>query len=56
MALCNNVFYKEEQGKSIFNASSPDEIAMVEFFEEVGFEFKIRDDQCISFKNPIGDL
>jgi len=54
MAICNNVYFKKESGKSVFNASSPDEISMVKYFEEVGFKFEIRDDSQIVFSNPAG--
>jgi phospholipid-translocating ATPase len=41
------------EGKKCFNASSPDEIAMVEYFEEIGFSFTERDENYIKFYDPI---
>lgn len=40
-----------ENGKRVFNASSPDEIAMVEYFEELNFEIIERNEHRIRFKD-----
>ena len=54
LVICNNVSMKMNEGKSFFDASSPDEIAMVEFFEELGFKILERNDSKIIFKTPTG--
>lgn len=52
LVICNNVTFKrDEEGNSLFDASSPDEIAMVEYFEEIGFSITQRDDKYIKFKD-----
>ena len=56
LAICNNVrVIKKEDGKS-FNASSPDEIAMVEFFEEMNYDLIERDEKIIKFSDPNGKI
>lgn len=52
LVLCNNVNMKISEGKKYFDASSPDEIAMVEYFEELGFEILHRDESYIKFLDP----
>ena len=47
--ICNNVSLKVNEGERFFDASSPDEIAMVEFFEETGFKITERNDSRIVF-------
>lgn len=49
LVICNNVNMKISDGKKYFDASSPDEIAMVEYFEELGFEIINRDDKYVKF-------
>ena len=52
LVICNNVTFKrDDEGKSLFDASSPDEIAMVEYFEQIGFTITQRDDKYIKFKD-----
>ena len=43
-----------ENNKRVFNASSPDEIAMVEYFEELDFEIIERNEHRIRFKDKLG--
>ena len=54
LVICNNVNMKVNEGKKYFDASSPDEIAMVEYFENIGFEILVRDDENIRFKDING--
>lgn len=56
LAICNNVRVINQEGKKSFNASSPDEIAMVEFFEEMKFDLIERDEKVIKFSDPSGDI
>ncbi len=52
LAICNNVRVEDIDGEKTFNASSPDEIAMVEYFEELGYRFVERDETRIKFYDP----
>lgn len=52
LVICNNVNMKIVDGTKYFDASSPDEIAMVEYFEELGFEILNRDESFIKFLDP----
>lgn len=54
LAVCNNVNMRVNEGEKFFDASSPDEIAMVEYFEEIGFEILERNDEIVRFKTPDG--
>lgn len=54
LAICNNVNMRVNEGKKYFDASSPDEIAMVEYFESIGFEILVRDDENIVFRDMNG--
>ena len=56
LTICNNVRFEKKDNKSVFNASSPDEIAMVEFFEELGFKFWVRNDEMIEFIDNKGKI
>lgn len=50
LGICNSVLIrKNKEGNSEFDASSPDEIAIVKYFEEIGYSFEIRDDNRIRF-------
>jgi phospholipid-translocating ATPase len=42
LVLCNNVTPVEDEGQRILQASSPDEIALVKFAEELGFLMRHR--------------
>lgn len=44
-----------ENDKRVFNASSPDEIAMVEYFEELNFEITERNEHRIKFQDKLGN-
>ena len=39
-----------------FQASSPDEIALVKFAEEIKMELIERDEEYIKLKNPLGEI
>ena len=49
--ICNNVILRNDDGRSYFDASSPDEIAMVEYFEQLGFKILERNDREIGFND-----
>ena len=40
LAVCHNIICTEKNGKIIYDASSPDELALVNFAKFVGLEFK----------------
>lgn len=44
VAICHTVIVDEKEGKRIYNASSPDELALLNFAKFVGFEFKGMDE------------
>ena len=54
LALCNNVTPVSEDGKKMFQASSPDEIALVEFAQEIGVELYFRSSNRIVLKTSRG--
>ena len=56
LAICNNVNMRDNDGEKYFDASSPDEIAMVEYFEEIGFEILERNDEVVKFRTPNGKI
>ena len=60
LALCHNVTptYPNENDKSIreFQASSPDEIALVRFADSLGMELLERDQNLIKIRNFFLDL
>ena len=56
LALCHNVTPHEEEDQSIsYQASSPDEIALVKFTEKVGLRLHHRTLNSITLLNPLGD-
>lgn len=52
LILCNNVTPVTDDGQRILQASSPDEIALVKFAEELGFLMKHREKNEIIITNP----
>ena len=52
MILCNNVTPVVDEGQRILQASSPDEIALVKFAEDLGFFLKARDKSYMDIMNP----
>ena len=60
LCLCHNVtpVYPDanDRSKKEFQASSPDEIALVKFAEEMGMLLLYRDETYIKLRNPNGDL
>ena len=42
LVICNNVTPVQDEGVRVLQASSPDEIALVKFAEELGFLMKDR--------------
>lgn len=55
IALCHNVTPVTEEGKTTYQASSPDEIALVKFAESVDLRLWNRDLSTISLKNPLDE-
>lgn len=51
LSLCHTIVIDQKKGN--YNASSPDELALVNFAKQMGFEFKDRDinDNCIIHYN-----
>jgi phospholipid-transporting ATPase len=45
LAICHTIITEEKEGKVIYNASSPDELALVNFAKYVGYEYKGIDEQ-----------
>jgi phospholipid-translocating ATPase len=56
LALCNNVTPVVDNGERVLQASSPDEIALVQFAEELGFVIEDRDNQRFKIRMPDGAL
>lgn len=44
LSVCHTVIVEEKNGKIVYNASSPDELALVNGAKYLGYEFKGRDD------------
>lgn len=56
LALAHNVTPVVEDGQVVYQASSPDEIALVEFTESVDVALVDRTTTEITIRNPLGDL
>lgn len=57
LALCHNVTpTNDDLGNLTYQASSPDEVALVKFTESVGMTLYARDMLSITLKNPDNDL
>lgn len=54
LALCNNVTPLQDDNKKLFQASSPDEIALVEFAQDVGVELYQRSTKEIILRTTRG--
>jgi len=54
IALCHNVTPTIDEGKRVFQASSPDEIALVETVESLGIKLINRDQNFMSIENAAG--
>ena len=54
MSLCHNVTPIIENGEKMYQGSSPDEIALVQIAETMGFTLVARDDNIISITNITG--
>lgn len=55
IVLCHNVTPVEDNGERTFQASSPDEIALVKFADELDFKLLERDSNNMKIINPNGD-
>ena len=44
IAVCHTVVVEEKRGKKVYNASSPDELALVQGAKFLGFTFQGRDE------------
>lgn len=47
IAICHTVISEQKDGKLIYNATSPDELALLNFARFVGFEFLGTDENNI---------
>eukprot|EP00727_Mastigamoeba_balamuthi_P001035 m51a1_g10929 putative aminophospholipid-transporting p-type atpase (1340) ;mRNA; r:131001-137091 len=57
IALCHNVTpVAVEGGGTQYQASSPDEVALVKFTERVGLVLHQRDLQLMTLRNPLGEM
>ena len=54
LGLCHNVTPVNVGDKKELQASSPDEVALVQFAEKVGYELMERDQNVIQVKNAVG--
>eukprot|EP01022_Parablepharisma_sp_SALTPOND_P018381 TRINITY_DN29_c0_g1_i1.p2 TRINITY_DN29_c0_g1~~TRINITY_DN29_c0_g1_i1.p2 ORF type:complete len:556 (+),score=58.61 TRINITY_DN29_c0_g1_i1:2501-4168(+) len=56
LALCHNVTpVNSDEGKREYQASSPDEVALVKFTEIMDYALVDRDQTSITVKNPLGE-
>ena len=53
IAVCHNVTPVEEDGQKTYQASSPDEVALVKLAESVGMSLEFRDQKSMRIKNCI---
>jgi len=56
LAVCHNVtpVIDSEIGERVYQAASPDEVALVKFCEEMGLVLQSRDESKITLSNPLG--
>jgi phospholipid-translocating ATPase len=54
IAVCHNVTPVDEEGVKSYQASSPDEIALVNLAESVGMSLEFRDQKSMRIKNAAG--
>jgi len=58
LAVCHNVTptYPDPEVKTVkvYQASSPDEVSLVKFAEEMGMDLIERDSSSITLRNPVG--
>jgi phospholipid-translocating ATPase len=54
LAVCNNVTPVLDNGERVLQASSPDEIALVQFAEQLGFAIQDRDNEKVVIALPDG--
>ena len=56
LSLCHNVTPIIENGEVSYQASSPDEVAIVKWTESIGMTLYYRDRESIHVKNVLGDI
>jgi phospholipid-translocating ATPase len=56
LALCHNVTPVLEHDKVVYQASSPDEVALVKFSESVNLTLAFRDITAMKLRNPLGEI
>lgn len=54
LGVCHNVTPVDDNGQKVYQASSPDEVALVKIAEELKMELIKRDQQKITIKNAVG--
>ena len=55
LAICHTVLTEEKNGEIIYNASSPDELALLNFAKFVGCEYEGTDDNNNIVINFLGE-
>ena len=56
LCLCHNVTPVEDNGEKIYQASSPDEVALVKIAESINMKLLSRDQRSIKIQNCIGEI
>lgn len=56
LAICHNVTPSIDEGVKIYQASSPDEVALVKFAESLNMTLKERNQEEITIETPSGNL
>lgn len=57
LGVCHNVTPAYNNlGELEYQASSPDEVALVKFVDSMGLELTERDEESITLKNPSGEI
>ena len=54
LAVCHNVTPAQENGEKVYQASSPDEIALVKIAETLNLELHERSVKDLILRNPLG--
>lgn len=56
LATCHNVTPVHENGKTTYQASSPDEVAIVQWAEKIGIKLIARDSEKMVLRDFLGDI
>jgi phospholipid-translocating ATPase len=55
MAVCHNVTPVEDAGQRQYQASSPDEVALVKFADQLHYKLLFRDQAILRVQTPLGE-